>query len=261
MPLDYVTNSRSLFIHIMPCVTLHCMLHLTSAEMQMERFPGIYAIKYSSPDSPIHYSLLSMAIWSSVPYAVWQISYHIFITVRRRDKIAAGRPTSFTWLRKSYANSFMGKLVLGLPVPLQEPAFMLTQYLYALGSMIPCPIWLWFRWPSAFFLLCLFTWSVYNGSTFYIDVFGKRFQKELEQMKKDVAKWQATPETFASPPTTPRANEDGTTRERNDSQSEGPAKHRKDSGLDKIPLLDSQTEKASGSQTIANGDMRERKSA
>jgi hypothetical protein len=32
---------------------------------------------------------------------VWQLMYHFLITVRRRDKIAAGRPTSFTWLRKS----------------------------------------------------------------------------------------------------------------------------------------------------------------
>ena len=40
----------------------------------------------------------------------------------------------------------------------------------------------------------VFGWSIYNGATFYIDVFGKRFQNELEQVKRDVAKWQGTPE-------------------------------------------------------------------
>ena len=30
-----------------------------------------------------------------------------------------------------------------------------------------------------------------------MDVFGTRFQKELEQMKKDVAKWQNSPATLA----------------------------------------------------------------
>lgn len=33
-----------------------------------------------------------------------------------------------------------------------------------------------------------------NGANYYIDVFGLRFQKELEQLKRDVAKWQMSPE-------------------------------------------------------------------
>lgn len=36
----------------------------------------------------------------------------------------------------------------------------------------------------------MFAWSVWNGATYYIDVFGTRFQKELELLKKDVARWQ-----------------------------------------------------------------------
>ncbi|RAL59318.1 hypothetical protein DID88_006923 [Monilinia fructigena] len=85
-----------------------------------------------------------MALWSSIPYAVWQLSYHFLITVRRREKIAAGRPTSFTWLRKSYSKAWIGKAVLALPESLQEPAFMLIQYSYALLTMLPCPLWFWY---------------------------------------------------------------------------------------------------------------------
>ena len=192
--LDKVT---SLFIHIMPCVCLHAMVHLTPKTIQEARFPGVYAIKYSSAGSEVHYGLKEMIIWSSLPYAVWQLAYHFLITVRRREKIAAGRPTSFTWLRKSYGNSWIGKIVLSVPPWLQEPAFMLTQYLYAVGTMIACPIWFWHRWSSATFLLLLFTWSVYNGATYYIDVFGNRFQKELQQLQKEVAKWQGSPEGLA----------------------------------------------------------------
>ena len=219
----------------------------------MQRFPGIFAIKHSATDSPIHYSLVDMVIWSSVPYALRQASYHFLITVRRRDKIAAGRPTSFTWLRKSYGKSWIGKLVLGLPEPLQEPAFMLTQYLYALGSMIPCPIWFWFRWPSAIFLLSLFAWSVFNGATYYIDVFGKRFQKELEQMKDDVARWQGSPEVFSSPPLTTKASSDG--------HLPPPTKrgHGQRNSVDEIPLLDPASEKASGHELPSQAGLRERK--
>ena len=178
----------------MPPVTLHCMVHLTPENLQQTLFPAVYAIRQSPPTSPQHYTLLSMMLWASVPYIVWQASYHLLITVRRREKIAAGRPTSFTWLRKSYANTFLGKAVLSLPTELQESAFMLVQYSYALLTMVPCPLWFWYRWPSAGFLLAVFVWSIYNGATFYIDVFGKRFQNELEKLRKDVQKWQINPD-------------------------------------------------------------------
>jgi hypothetical protein len=185
----------------MPCVALHCIVHLLTPEYQQQRFPAIYNIRTSSPDSPHHYSLPQMVIWATVPYAVWQLTYHFLITVRRREKIAAGRPTSFTWLRKSYANSFLGKIVLSLPESLQESAFMLIQYSYACITMIPCPLWFWSRWASGVFLGFVFTWSTYNGANYYIEVFGKRFQKELEALKKDVAKWQNSPEAGVAPTT------------------------------------------------------------
>lgn len=177
----------------MPCVTLHCLVHLLPPALQQEKYPAIYNIRNSDPASKHHYSLFQMMLWATLPYAVWQLSYHFLITVRRREKIKAGRPTSFTWLRKSYAKTWIGKIVLSLPESLQESAFMVIQYLYAVLTMLPCPIWFWYRWPSGLFLTTVFIWSVYNGATFYIDVFGNRFQKELEALKKDVAKWQASP--------------------------------------------------------------------
>ncbi|KAF7564866.1 DUF2838 domain containing protein [Pyrenophora tritici-repentis] len=189
----------SLFIHMMPCVTLHCLVHLLSPEYQQEHYPAIYNIRHSDPTSPHHYSLPQMMLWATCPYAFWQLSYHFLITVRRREQIAAGRPTSFTWLRKSYAKTWIGKIVLALPDFLQEPAFMFIQYSYAVLTMLPCPVWFWYRWPSGLFLTIVFIWSVYNGATYYIDVFGNRFQKELEQLKKDMAKWQASPEGAFTP--------------------------------------------------------------
>jgi hypothetical protein len=125
---------------------------------------------------------------------VWQLLYHFLISIRRRDKIAAGRPTSFTWLRKVFATSWLGKIVLSLPEPLQEPAYMLIQYFYALLTIVPCPLWFWSRWASGIFLSAVFSLSAWNGATYYIDVFGTRFQKELEALKKDVTKWQSTPD-------------------------------------------------------------------
>jgi len=215
--LDKVT---SLFIHIMPPAVLHCLVHLTPADILQTRFPAIYNIKYSAPSSPEHYSLLAMLIWATLPYALWQLSYHFLITVRRRDQIAAGRPTSFTWLRKSYAKTWIGKVVLALPNALQEPAFMLIQYSYAILTIIPCPIWFWYRWASATFLMVVFSWSIWNGANYYMDIFGKKFQKELEQMKKDMARLQGSP---------------GSMTPFQDAVTDGEGK---DMDINKIPLLD-----------------------
>ena len=191
----------SLFIHIMPCATLHCIVHLLPQELSRQRFPGMWAVRYASSSSSVVYSSLdSMLTWSTIPYLFWQLSYHFFITVRRKDKIAAGRSTSFVWLRKSYSKSWIGKLVLALPENLQVFAFMMIQFLYAVLTMLPCPIWFHSRTGSAFFLLFIFTWSIYNGSTYYIDVFGNRFQKELEAMRAEVARWQQSAEAGLGSP-------------------------------------------------------------
>ncbi|KAK1140529.1 hypothetical protein N8T08_010275 [Aspergillus melleus] len=250
----------SLFIHIMPPMTLHCLVHLTSAETLKERFPAVYSIKFSDPGSPEHFSLLSMMGWATVPYIVWQLAYHCFITVRRAEQIAAGRPTSFTWLRKSYSKAWIGKIVLSLPESLQAPAFMLIQYLYAMLTMIPCPLWLWYRWASGAFLTCLFILSIHNGATYYIDVFGKRFQKELEELKKDVARWQSSPENNA---TVAGPDEKATTGE----QAPKGLEHitgvtlSDQSGIDKIPPLDSSAASTGVQDQNSAGDssMRERK--
>ncbi|KAL2670834.1 hypothetical protein Neosp_014636 [[Neocosmospora] mangrovei] len=190
----------SLFIHIMPCATLHCIVHLLSPEMQKERFPAIWTVKTSPPGSPTAYAnVVSMLAWSTIPYTIWQLTYYFFITVRRKEKIAAGRPTSFTWLRKSYSKTWIGKLVLGRPERMQEACFMMIQYSYAVLTMLPCPLWFLSRWASTAFLLAVFTWSIYNGATYYIDVFGVRFQKELEAMKAESPPLGPRPEGSSAP--------------------------------------------------------------
>lgn len=248
----------SLFIHIMPCVSLHVLVHLISPELQEDRFPAIWAIKTSPVGSKTHYSLLAMTLWSTIPYAIWQLSYHFLITVRRREKIAAGRPTSFTWLRKSYSKAWIGKFVLSLPESLQEPAFMGIQYCYAVLTMLPCPLWFWYRYASATFLMAVFCWSVYNGATYYIDVFGKRFQNELEAMRREVQKWQNSPDMMTSPLMTPRTDGGTELGALTDSEVDGKG-HSQNRSVDRIPMLSEQVGKTTGIDGGAKDVARERK--
>ncbi|KAJ6087066.1 hypothetical protein N7467_005980 [Penicillium canescens] len=236
----------SLFIHIMPPVTLHCIVHLTPVERLKERFPAVYSIKFSQSGDPEHYGLGAMIIWATVPYLVWQLLYHFLITVRRRDQIAAGRPTSFTWLRKSYSKAPIGKFVLSLPEALQEPCFMFIQYGFALSTMIPCPIWFWYKWASGIYMAALFVWSIHNGATYYIDVFGKRFQKELEELKKDVARWQSSPDGVTSPLLAAEPSPL--------SEAVNAFSGDKRSSVDRIPLLDSADASSSALQASLSPD-------
>ncbi|OAA66204.1 hypothetical protein ISF_04042 [Cordyceps fumosorosea ARSEF 2679] len=256
----------SLFIHIMPCATLHCLVHLYPQEKLRDRFPAIWAIKTAEPGSSTAYAnIVSMLAWSTIPYALWQLSYYFFITVRRREKIAAGRPTSFTWLRRSYARTWIGKFVLSMPTTLQEPTFMMIQYVYAVLTMLPCPLWFISRYASTIFLLVVFAWSIYNGSTYYIDVFGKRFQKELEAMKAEVVKWQTAPELMlTSPLMQPQpesGNADVQSKKASGTPSLGPnAVTARDAmarttSLDRIPLLDDSTTTANS--TSVDGGARD----
>lgn len=90
-----------------------------------------------------------------------------------------------------------------------------------------------------------------------MDVFGKRFQKELEQMKRDVAKWQTSPDTSAKNMNSPPTNATDSQPHKDDGQENEPkslgvmdlmnrekqsrmqqTENKKRNSLDRIPLLD-----------------------
>ncbi|KAE9371523.1 hypothetical protein N431DRAFT_342430 [Stipitochalara longipes BDJ] len=180
MVFQSLEKVTTVFIHVMPCVALHCLVHLMPPDLQQQRFPAIWAVKMLAPSLKIQDSLLIMTIWSTVPYCIWQLSYYFIITVRQRERIAAGTPTSFTWLMKRYAQAKIGEVMLSLPKSLQEPAFMMLQYFYIIFTSLPCLFWFWSRYASAAFLMVVFSGSVYNGAAYYIDKFDKRFKNEEE---------------------------------------------------------------------------------
>lgn len=112
----------SLFIHIMPPLVLHTLIHTIPTEYSHELYP---ALKYVRNLNLVH------GIWSSsVVHITWQGWYYLFIMVGHRKQIVAGHPTSFTWLRKSYSKTWLGKWVKGLPEPAQFLAFNGIQVLH-----------------------------------------------------------------------------------------------------------------------------------
>lgn len=129
---------------------------------------------------------------------------------------------------------------------------MVIQYGYALVTMLPCPIWFWYRWASATYMMVVFTWATYNGATFYIDVFGKRMEKELDAMRREVAKWQATPEGRTIVDSTAGGDKSGDHASTDGTPTAQPkSDHSRSQSVDDIPLLDN---KEGSTATASNNE-------
>jgi len=74
-------------------------------------------------------------------------------------------------------------------------------------------------WSGAF-LLGIFSVSVWNGGGFYIEVFGRKFERELEALRKELA--DATGRSGRSSPTSLEALNGGSTDEDLSTQSSSP---------------------------------------
>ncbi|KAH7931377.1 hypothetical protein BV22DRAFT_1108796 [Leucogyrophana mollusca] len=168
----------SLFVHIYAPFTFTVIRHFYSdAEV---RFPALAQVPHLSPASAI---LLSSAI-----YVVWQLLYWKFVLVDRRTKIASGqRTTSFSFLLNDKRGA-IGRVLSKVPPQYREGFFMGGQLVYSILTELPAvyllydsPMW------SGTFLIFIFAVSVWNGGGFYIEVFGRKFERELEALRKELA--------------------------------------------------------------------------
>ncbi|EDO16353.1 hypothetical protein Kpol_1051p1 [Vanderwaltozyma polyspora DSM 70294] len=176
--IDKIT---SCFIHMMPPCTFYIIHHGLTRELQQERFPAVIkSLKHDSEHWDFKYNIL----WTSFYYLIWQSLYHYFITLKKSAKIKSGlRTTSFTYLTShNFKNVWLAKL----PAPYPMIAYTLLQYCYQLTTMSLCGIWFHYKFLAASFLCFIFLCASYNGAKYYIDYYGKKFEKELKAVKMQV---------------------------------------------------------------------------
>jgi len=145
-----------------------------------QRFPALVELPHLQP--------LRALLLSSAIYAIWQLLYWKFVLIDRRTKIASGqRTTSFSWLLND-KRSFIGRTMSSVPEQFRVAAFMLGQLLYSIVTELPA---VYILYDSSFwsgvFLVSIFSVSVWNGGGFYIEVFGRKFERELEALRKELA--------------------------------------------------------------------------
>ncbi|KAF8076039.1 hypothetical protein FPV67DRAFT_1558595 [Lyophyllum atratum] len=164
----------SLYVHIYAPYTFTVIRHFyPNAE---ERFPALAQLPHLQPARAL---LLSGGI-----YMIWQLLYWKFILIDRRNKIESGeRTTSFSFLLNDKRGEF----------------FMFGQFVYAVLTELPAVFVLYDSslW-SGIFLITIFAVSVWNGGGFYIEVFGRKFERELEALRKELA--EATARSGVSTP-------------------------------------------------------------
>ncbi|CAF0741531.1 unnamed protein product [Didymodactylos carnosus] len=172
--MDKVT---SCFIHMYPPLTLYTIRWLLPYDYQLTHYPAIAKLGD-------RLNVFSSLFYVIVAYVIWNILYYILIVYGRREKVEKGlRTTSYTWLladEKGFVSRIIKKFG-GSVKNYKVELYMLLQFGYALISVIPACLWYYrYMMVNVLFLCSIFAVSVYNGATFYIDVFSQRYIKSLK---------------------------------------------------------------------------------
>lgn len=124
-------------------------------------------------------------VYSTIAYIIWQILYYVFIIVRRREKVESGlRITSYSWLLND-SNGRKGmiqKLSFAFGAAYKIHMFMLLQLVYSVLTVVPTYFLYQHFWLHTLFLCSIFTASVFNGASYYIEVFSRRYVREVESV-------------------------------------------------------------------------------
>ncbi|TBU32011.1 hypothetical protein BD311DRAFT_655358 [Dichomitus squalens] len=192
----------SLFIHIYPPLVFSVIRrhHYSGAKL---RFPALRDVPHLQPFRAL--------LLSSILYLIWQLLYWKFVLIDRRAKVQSGqRITSFTWLLNDKRGA-IGRALSKIPPEYREVSFMAGQLVYSIITALPAVFVLYDSafWSSAY-ILFLFAVSVWNGGGFYIEVFGRKFERELEKLRKELAEINARSER-SSPTLGPQSDDDLTT--------------------------------------------------
>ncbi|GAA5950288.1 hypothetical protein JCM21900_001103 [Sporobolomyces salmonicolor] len=180
----------SLAIHIFPPFVFTVIRHYYPQEEALKRYPAMAKLPHLNP-------WRSMAISMTV-YTVWQLLYYYFVVQLRAEKIKEGRATSFTFMVND-KKRLIGKIAAKVPRQWRETVFMAGQAIYTFVTLL-LPLFVLYdsKLWSDVYLLVLFAVSVWNGASFYMEVFSRRFEKELIALRKEFEAQQALLARYSS---------------------------------------------------------------
>ncbi|KAL1411025.1 hypothetical protein Q8F55_001970 [Vanrija albida] len=159
-----------------PIVLSVVLFHYPNA---VERYPGLAHIN--------EYSWIFKIALAAVPYCLWQGSYFKFISIDRKDKIESGqRANSFQYLLNDKRGP-IGRALRNIRPEHRELWFIFGQFIYSIIFMLlPATLLIHSQTATNIYLIIIFSSSIWNGATFYVEVFGRKFERELERLRKEM---------------------------------------------------------------------------
>jgi len=129
-------------------------------------------------------SFFQASVFPMLFYAFWQVAYFIKVEWLSAKKVAEKKyETSFTWL----TTDGKGKELMETRGRVYTLAyFMAYQLVYTIVTMSPCLLWLRHMWLHALFLLGIFLLATWNGGSFYVEVFSRRYHADLEKRSAEM---------------------------------------------------------------------------
>mmetsp|Transcript_55604 Transcript_55604/g.118416 ORF Transcript_55604/g.118416 Transcript_55604/m.118416 type:complete len:430 (+) Transcript_55604:73-1362(+) len=175
--LDKIT---SLFIHIEPVLVTYILSITTGPE---SRF------KIAYPEEGVFEVLGDMIFSALLLYCLWQFGYWLKVQVLDREKIQKRNRsdtqlkyvTSFIYMREQ--KSAVGKFIRKAPHRRQPMAFAGMQLIYTVVTLSAAPLLYFFPSLHYLWLLFLVSFSTWNGSCFYFEVFSSRYEEQLKQLR------------------------------------------------------------------------------
>ncbi|TIA89350.1 hypothetical protein E3P99_02130 [Wallemia hederae] len=172
-------KTTSLFIHMYPPLVFHAIIF--DYPDSTHRFPALQGLHKLQPGMAL--------LYTSAIYLIWQALYWKFILIERRHKIGEGkgqRTTSFSYMLH-HNHGLIGRTLSNIAPKWRESAFMFMQFAYTIVTLLPAVFILYdSKVASGVFLLFIFGVSTWNGASYYVEVFGRRFEKELDALRKEL---------------------------------------------------------------------------
>lgn len=201
----------SVYIHILPSMLYYCARWY--GHECIHRFSLSFTIPFNtSSDKLIQICLskhekfivpklyISDYLYAALIYLFWQTCYFLKTEVIDKDKLDKNPEllTSLRWLSTDTKNP-MARAVLkilkymGIFQPNEDYdsrtaktkiVFMGSQFVYTFVTFLITPILYRSHIAHLGYIILIFISSVYNGASFYIDIFSKRYQRKMENLIK-----------------------------------------------------------------------------
>ncbi|KAF9997949.1 hypothetical protein BGZ79_008346 [Entomortierella chlamydospora] len=176
-------------------LVLHSLDKVTSVYIHMSPPITLYVVRWLYPDPTRYPALRDMSVLPTLSslaaaigiYLTWQVAYYIFVVVRQREKIKAGkRVTSYTWLLNDPKGGAISKVAHTFGEKYSILTFMAMQLTYTFVTCLFALLLYRNFKLNTIFLVSLFIVSVWNGACYYMEVFSKQYEKHMEKLAADM---------------------------------------------------------------------------